>query len=77
MISPADGICQNADLDLGVLSWAKYIKIEDITNPTTFLANNQDGYDVDGVVGFATCDGGSYTAGEAFTNGVASFSTRT
>ena len=73
LISPADGICQNADLDLGVLSWAKYIKIEDITNPTTFLANNQDGYDVDGVVGFATCDGGAYTAGGKYSpNGVAS-----
>jgi hypothetical protein len=63
LISPSTGVCQNADLDLGVLSWAKYIKIEDITNPTTFLANNQDGYDVDGVVGYSTCNGGAYGAG--------------
>lgn len=65
MISPAAGICQNADLDLGVLSWAKYIKIEDITNPTlnVFLSVNQDGFDVDAVEGFSTCDGGAITAG--------------
>jgi hypothetical protein len=65
MISPAAGICQNADLDLGVLSWAKYIKIEDITNPTlnVFLSVNQDGFDVDAVVGYSSCDAGSITPG--------------
>jgi len=65
MISPAAGICQNADLDLGVLSWAKYIKIEDITDPTlnVFLSVNQDGFDVDAVVGFSSCDGGVITSG--------------
>ena len=65
IISPADGICQSADLDLGVLSWAKFIKIEDITNPilNVFLSVNQDGFDVDAVVGFSTCDGGAITPG--------------
>ena len=62
LISPADGVCQNASLDLGVLSWAKYVKIEDITNPTTFLGNNQDGYDVDGVVGYSSCGGADVSA---------------
>lgn len=68
MISPADGICQNADLDLGVLSWAKYIKIVDITNPllNVFLAPNQDGFDVDAVVGFSSCDGGSFDPGAQY-----------
>jgi hypothetical protein len=65
LISPSIGICQNADLDLGVLSWAKYIMIEDITNPllSVFLSPNQDGFDVDAVVGFSTCDGGAITPG--------------
>ncbi len=66
LISPVDGACQNADLDLGVLSWAKYVKIEDITNPTTFLANNQDGYDVDGVVGYSTCGGAAISAANKY-----------
>jgi hypothetical protein len=68
MISPADGICQNADLDLGVLSWAKYIKIEDITNPTlnVFLSVNQDGFDVDAVEGFVSCDGGVIAPGAEY-----------
>lgn len=66
LISPADGVCQNAELDLGVLSWAKYVKIEDITNPTTFLANNQDGYDVDGVVGYSSCGGASVSAADKY-----------
>ena len=66
LISPADGVCQNASLDLGVLSWAKYVKIEDITNPTTFLGNNQDGYDVDGVVGYSSCGGASVSAADKY-----------
>jgi hypothetical protein len=65
MISPSTGICQNADLDLGILSWAKYIKIKDITDPTlpVFTAPNQDGFDVDAVVGYSTCNSGEITAG--------------
>ncbi|MCB0820049.1 MAG: T9SS type A sorting domain-containing protein [Bacteroidetes bacterium] len=65
MISPADGICQNADLDLGILSWAKYIRIMDITNPLlqVFQAPNQDGFDVDAVVGYSSCDGGAIIPG--------------
>jgi len=66
LISPADGVCQNASLDLGVLSWAKYVKIEDITNPTTFLGNNQDGYDVDGVVGYSSCGGADVSAANKY-----------
>jgi hypothetical protein len=65
LISPADGICQNADLDLGILSWAKYIRIKDITDPTlnVFTAPNQDGFDVDAVVGYSTCGSGAITPG--------------
>ena len=66
LISPADGVCQNASLDLGVLSWAKYVKIEDITNPLTFLGNNQDGYDVDGVVGYSSCGGADVSAANKY-----------
>lgn len=73
MISPEDGICQDADLDLGVLSWAKYIRIMDITDATlnVFTAPNQDGFDVDAVIGFQTCDGGSFDVGAEYAvNGV-------
>jgi hypothetical protein len=68
LISPADGICQNADLDLGVLSWAKYVKIEDITNPTlnVFLSSNQDGFDVDGVVGYSSCGGAAVSPADKY-----------
>ncbi|MEX1190135.1 MAG: T9SS type A sorting domain-containing protein [Bacteroidia bacterium] len=68
MISPSEGICQNADLDLGVLSWAKFIKIWDITDMTlnVFTAPNQDGFDVDAVVGFSSCDGGVVAAGAEY-----------
>ena len=68
LISPNAGICQNADLDLGVLSWAKFIKIEDITNPTlnVFLSSNQDGFDVDGVVGFSSCGGAAINPADKY-----------
>ncbi|MFM2286416.1 MAG: hypothetical protein RLZZ543_1913 [Bacteroidota bacterium] len=68
LISSADGICQNADLDLGVLSWAKYVKIEDITNPTlnVFFSSNQDGFDVDGVVGYSSCGGAAVSPADKY-----------
>jgi hypothetical protein len=42
--------CQDATFDLGVLSWAQYVKIKDIS-PLDAAYNNQvaDGYDVDAV----------------------------
>ena len=42
--------CQDATFDLGVLSWAQYVKIKDIS-PVDATYNNQvaDGYDVDAV----------------------------
>ena len=46
-------ICQDATLDLddGDLDfeWAKFVKIQDITDPDDFGSGNVDGYDVDGV----------------------------
>lgn len=42
--------CQDAEFDLGVMSWAQYVKIKDIS-PVTAAYNGDiaDGYDVDGV----------------------------
>jgi hypothetical protein len=42
--------CQDAEFDLGVMSWAQYIKIKDVS-PVTAAYNGEvaDGYDVDGV----------------------------
>lgn len=42
--------CQDAQFDLGVMTWAQYIKIKDIS-PVTASYNGDiaDGYDVDGV----------------------------
>lgn len=50
-------ITQDAELDLGVLLSAKYIRISDLTNPLlpVFSSVNQDGFDVDAVVGFEGC----------------------
>jgi hypothetical protein len=41
--------CQNTFFDLQGLNWAQYVKIVDITNPTSF-SGLVDGYDLDGVV---------------------------
>ena len=42
--------CQDAQFDLGAMSWVKYIKLKDIS-PVTHSFNNDvaDGYDIDGV----------------------------
>lgn len=42
--------CQDAQFDLGGMSWARYIKLKDIS-PVTHNYNNDvaDGYDVDGI----------------------------
>jgi uncharacterized surface protein with fasciclin (FAS1) repeats len=43
--------CQDASFDLGPLSWAQFIRIKDVSNPTGGLFVNQigNGYDLDGV----------------------------
>jgi uncharacterized surface protein with fasciclin (FAS1) repeats len=43
--------CQDASFDLGPLSWAQYIRIKDVSNPSGGLFINQigNGYDLDGV----------------------------
>ncbi|MCB0819426.1 MAG: fasciclin domain-containing protein, partial [Bacteroidetes bacterium] len=43
--------CQDASFDLGPLSWAQYIRIRDVSNPSGGLFANlvSDGYDLDGV----------------------------
>ena len=42
--------CQDAFFDLGVMSWAQYIKIRDISDVThSFYNEIADGYDIDGV----------------------------
>lgn len=47
-------ICQNASLDLGCLSWAKYVRITDVSNTNSF-GSGADGFDVDGVEGIGGC----------------------
>lgn len=41
--------CQNTYFDLQGLNWAQYVKIVDMTNPTSF-SGLVDGYDLDGIV---------------------------
>lgn len=43
--------CQDASFDLGPLSWAQYIRIRDVSNPSGGLFANlvSDGFDLDGV----------------------------
>lgn len=69
-------ITQDDELDLGVLPFAKYIRITDMTNPLlpVFFNSNQDGFDVDAVVGFNGCaDPGA--ADQFSPNQVVSFTT--
>ncbi len=47
-------ICQNASLDLGCLSWAKYVRITDVSNSSSF-GSGADGFDVDAVEGIGGC----------------------
>jgi len=51
------GGCLDFTVDLGPLSFATEIRIEDRTDETfpAFQAQNQDAFDVDGVEGFQTC----------------------
>jgi len=51
------GVCQDFEVELGFLSYARYIRIEDRTDETfpAFQSSNQDAFDVDGVEGFVTC----------------------
>jgi uncharacterized surface protein with fasciclin (FAS1) repeats len=43
--------CQDASFDLGALSWAQYVRIRDVSNPSGGLFSNtvDDGYNLDGV----------------------------
>ncbi|MEX1188316.1 MAG: fasciclin domain-containing protein [Bacteroidia bacterium] len=43
--------CQDASFDLGTLSWAKYLRIRDVSNPSGGSFSNiaDDGYNLDGV----------------------------
>jgi len=45
------GGCQDTELDLGVLSWAQFIKLIDVSPKAAFAAVGHiaDGYDVDGI----------------------------
>jgi hypothetical protein len=54
LTTEASPICLNASLDLGVLSWARYIRIKDVSNPLHF-GTTGDGYDIDGIVGASGC----------------------
>lgn len=57
LLTPETGNCLDFELDLGFLSWAAEIKIEDRTNELfpAFQSSNQDAFDVDGVEGFVGC----------------------
>jgi hypothetical protein len=54
LTSEAAPICQNASLDLGFLPWAKYVRITDVSSPSSFGLSG-DGYDVDAVEGIGGC----------------------
>lgn len=45
------GGCQDTELDLGALSWAQYIRIQDVSprEPFATVGHIADGYDVDGI----------------------------
>jgi hypothetical protein len=64
LTTEATPICHNGALDLGCLPWAKYIRIQDVSDITNF--DNEynylsDGYDVDGIKGYAACAAPSET----------------
>jgi hypothetical protein len=43
--------CLDAWIELGELPWAKYVYMKDVSNPYNFpLAQDQDGYDINGLV---------------------------
>jgi hypothetical protein len=47
--------CQDAEFDLGPLPAARYLRLEDASNPAEF-SSSSDGYDVDGVVAYVCQD---------------------
>jgi len=53
-LTAAAPICQNASLDLGCLSWAKYVRITDVSNTNSF-ESGADGFDLDGIEGIGGC----------------------
>ena len=57
LLTEETGGCLDFEVDLGVLSWASQIRIEDRTDETTpiFQSSNQDAFDVDGVEGYVGC----------------------
>jgi len=57
LLTPEVGVCQDFEVDLGFLSYARYIRIEDRTDETfpAFQSSNQDAFDVDGVEGYVSC----------------------
>lgn len=57
LLTDETGGCLDFEVDLGVLSWASQIRIEDRTNELTpvFQSSNQDAFDVDGVEGYVGC----------------------
>lgn len=44
-------VCLDGSVDLGSLAWAKYLKVEDTSDPNASYPNtpNPDGYDIDGI----------------------------
>jgi hypothetical protein len=68
LLTPEAGLCQDFELDLGFLSWAKYFRIEDRTNELfpTFQSSNQDAFDVDGIEGFSECSVPSVSAANKY-----------
>ena len=42
-------ICQDGEADIAPLTWIRYVKIVDETNPAAFGSQVVDGYDVDGI----------------------------
>jgi len=57
LLTPYNGQCLDFEVDLGFLSWASEIRIEDRTDETTpvFQSSNQDAFDVDGIEGYVGC----------------------
>ncbi|WP_340153657.1 choice-of-anchor D domain-containing protein [uncultured Marivirga sp.] len=51
-VTIAEEICRDGEVDLanGGLTTAKYIRINDISNPDDFQGGNADGYDLDGIM---------------------------
>lgn len=62
----ATSTTRDATLDLGVLPWAQYVRITDVSNPAIF-ESTADGYDLDGVLALHTAEsvdpGCTYTQG--------------